>query len=106
MPQIIEKQQLVIDWTKRGFYLLGALLYTACIGGPSPIAPMPLPPLGTADWTDWVDAYTPAEALLYDLRWTYATQQGQSRGRAAIRRFLAEGAETGLIKERYNLEFV
>ncbi len=85
MPQIIEEQQLVIDWTKCGLYLFGALLLTSCGGGPSPIAPMPLPPLKTAEWSDWVDAYRPAEALLYDLRWTYATQQGQSRGRAAIR---------------------
>lgn len=85
MPQIIEKQQLVIDWTKGGFYIFGALLLTSCGGGPSPIAPMPLPPLDAAEWSDWVDAYRPAEPLLYDLRWTYATQQGQSRGRGAIR---------------------
>ena len=85
MPQSIEKQQLPIDWARSRLYLFGALLVTACAGGPSPIAPLPLPPLDRAEWNVWVDAYRPTEPLLYDLRWTYATQQGQSRGRAAIR---------------------
>ena len=85
MRQRIVIQQLATARRLWRPYVVLLVLVSACGGGPAPIAPMVLPALEGGQWSEWVEAYRPTVALLYDLEWTYVTQQGQSRGRAAIR---------------------
>ncbi len=75
----------VLDGSRRVPYLVGLALQVGCVRGPAPIAPEVLPPLAAESLRTWLAAYEPAAPQQYDLRWLYATQQGQSRGRAAIR---------------------
>ena len=48
------------------------------------MAPAGLPPLSRAMLTEWLAPHQPVEPLRYDLRWTYQTQQGSAKGRAAV----------------------
>jgi hypothetical protein len=71
-----------------GYYhlcVLAAVAAGACAPGPAPLAPEELPQISRAEVSAWVDGYAPTQAQLYDLRWTYETQKGKARGRAAVR---------------------
>lgn len=65
--------------------VLAALGTGACVGRPGPIAPDELPPLARRAVVQWVRELRPRSPLRYDLRWIYETQQGRTRGRAAVR---------------------
>ena len=78
-------QRFALDrWTRATYYLVAVTVGSACSGGPAPLVPEPLPPMERAQVAQWVDRFQPTRALRYDLRWLYVTQQGQSRGRAAV----------------------
>ncbi|NIN11595.1 MAG: hypothetical protein GTN62_08840 [Gemmatimonadales bacterium] len=63
-----------------------ALMVAAgCGAQPEALAPEGLPVLSRADVAQWVRGYIPDHPLRYDLRWLYQTQQGRTRGRAAVR---------------------
>ncbi len=83
------RQWVALDRVARPSYLhlFLSLLGGAwgCSSGPAPIAPEGLPALMRATVTEWVEDYVPSHPLRYDLRWTYVTQQGRTRGRAAVR---------------------
>lgn len=49
------------------------------------LAPSGLPALDRQTAVEWAEAFRPDSARRYDLRWTYQTQQGTTRGRAAVR---------------------
>jgi hypothetical protein len=81
-------QQLALDRTTVRFYYVGSLvvlLVTACSGRPSSIAPANLSPLEESTARSWAAELQPSQAVLYDLRWTYTTQKGSTRGRATVR---------------------
>ena len=71
-----------------GYYhlcVLAAMMASACARGPAPLAPEDLPEISRTEVSAWVDGYVPPRAQRYDLRWTYETQKGKARGRAAVR---------------------
>ena len=49
------------------------------------VTPDGMEPLSSETEWAWIADLVPTEATLYDLRWTFRTQQGATRGRAAIR---------------------
>ena len=78
-------QRFALDrWGRASYYLALVSVGSACSGGPAPLVPEPLPPIEWRQVAEWVSRFQPTRALRYDLRWVYATQQGRSRGRAAI----------------------
>ena len=80
-------QQLALDRTGRLPYYAGAVVavvaLTGC-GGIGRLAPVDLPPATPAQIDAWIAPFRPAAAQRFDLRWMYQTQQGSSRGRAAL----------------------
>ena len=81
------QQWFALDRPDRFVYYLGALGLvglSACGVKVATVAPADLPPLSPADVADLVALFVPTEKLRYDLRWTYQTQQGTARGRAAV----------------------
>ncbi len=81
-------QQLAVDRSSVHSYYVGSaavLLLLGCAGRPESIAPESLAPLEEATARTWVNELQPGQAALYDLRWTYATQQGSAKGRATVR---------------------
>jgi hypothetical protein len=81
-------QQLALDRHRRSVYyalvLSGLTALSACARGPQPLGPDRLPAISRATVREWVEEFTPGRALRYDLRWTYQTQRGSARGRAAV----------------------
>ena len=65
--------------------LVAPLALLGCVGQPGQLVPGALPSLDDATVARWIERQLPEKALRYDLRWVYATQQGHTRGRAAIR---------------------
>lgn len=61
------------------------LFAMSCSRAPAPLAPAELPVLAPGVIERWIRQLTPQGAMHYDLRWTYVTQQGRVRGRAAVR---------------------
>jgi hypothetical protein len=53
-------------------------------GGIGRLAPADLPPVASTQVESWIAPFQPGEANRFDVRWTYQTQQGRSRGRAAL----------------------
>jgi len=51
----------------------------------APLGPADLPPLDRGVAEEWVSPYLPGGPVRYDLRWSYTTQQGTAKGRAAVR---------------------
>jgi hypothetical protein len=82
-------QWLALDRPARGAYyavaLAGALGAAACAVTIPRLGPERLPPVERGAVTEWVREFHPTRAVRFDLRWTYRTQQGTSRGRAAVR---------------------
>jgi hypothetical protein len=82
-------QRLALDCLSRRLYYplaLGVVLGVAACGVRiKDLAPSGLPPMDRGVAVEWAEAFRPAGARRYDLRWTYQTQQGTTRGRAAVR---------------------
>ena len=82
------QQRLALDRPTRVPYYAGALMLTMVAAGcgvrTAPLAPAGLPPVSREVLTEWLTPHQPVEPLRYDLRWTYQTQQGSARGRAAV----------------------
>ena len=82
-------QWLALDRVSRGPYYAGAvataLVLLACGVRVEPLAPEALPAMSREQAAQWAEPFQPVGARLYDLRWTYQTQQGTTRGRAALR---------------------
>lgn len=82
-------QRLALDRQARWFYYGVALtvsLAVAACGVTIPrLGPERLPPIERDTVTEWVREFHPARPVRIDLRWTYRTQQGTSRGRASVR---------------------
>lgn len=81
-------QQLALDRTAARSYYVGSalvLLLAGCTGRPGSIAPANLRPLEESTAKSWAAELRPTRAMLYDLRWTYTTQKGSTRGRATVR---------------------
>ena len=71
----------------RGFSyyaVIAAAIVTAGCGVPGRLEPGDLPALEMAVVEGWVRQATPTLPLRYELRWTYSTDKGSSRGRAAV----------------------
>ena len=81
-------QWFALDRRGRAFYYLVALgtvgTQWACGVRTEELAPSGMPPLSHANVSEWVSGFIPTQALRYDLRWTFQTQQGSARGRAAV----------------------
>jgi len=81
-------QWFALDRPGRAFYYLVALgtvgTQWACGVRTEELAPSGLPPLSRTEVSEWVAEFVPTQALRYDLRWTYQTQQGSARGRATV----------------------
>ena len=82
-------QWLALDRPARRAYYAVALA-AALAGGACGIripllGPERLPPMDRDQIAEWVSAFHPGQPVHYELRWTYRTQQGTSRGRAAVR---------------------
>lgn len=60
-------------------------LAAGCHSPPASLMPVGMGPLPSETAEAWVAALVPTRAKLYDLRWTYRTQRGTMRGRAAVR---------------------
>ena len=82
-------QWLALDRPARYVYYavaLAATLASAACGIRIPLlGPDYLPPMDRSQVSEWVSAFHPTQAVRFDLRWTYRTQKGTSRGRAAVR---------------------
>lgn len=65
-------------------FVLALALASACAPGPAPLVPEVMPEISRAEVSRWVGAYVPSQPQRYDLRWTYETQKGMARGRAAV----------------------
>lgn len=82
-------QRLALDRpARRSYYgvaLALALTAGACGVKIPRLGPALLPPMERDTVTEWVRTFHPAGPVLFDLRWTYRTQQGTSRGRASVR---------------------
>ena len=81
------QQWFALDRPDRFVYYLGALGavgLAACGVKVATLAPADLPPLTLTQVEELVALFVPTEKLRYDLRWTYRTQQGTTRGRAAV----------------------
>jgi hypothetical protein len=81
-------QRFALDRAGRPTYYLVALgvlgTQWACGVKVEELAPSGLPPVSRAQVSEWVSSFIPTVALRYDLRWTFQTQQGSVRGRAAV----------------------
>jgi hypothetical protein len=81
-------QRLALDRPTRVPYYAGALTVLAVVAGcgvrTTPLAPASLPPVSRTVLGAWLAPHQPVAPLRYDLRWTYQTQQGSARGRAAV----------------------
>lgn len=80
-------QRLALDQLIRTAYYFGAiaLLLSGCRGYPGRLEPTGLAPMDPAAASRWAVEFQPAQAVRYDLRWTYTTQRGSARGRASVR---------------------
>jgi hypothetical protein len=81
-------QRLALDHPSRRSYYFGAaalLVSLGCSGYPGRLEPGVLPSLDQVTASSWVAELEPREATRYDLTWTYTTQRGSARGRAAVR---------------------
>ncbi len=82
-------QWLALDRVSRRPYYAGAvalaLMLVACGVRIERLAPEALPAMSRERATQWAQPFRPDGARRYDLRWTYQTQQGTTRGRAALR---------------------
>lgn len=83
------RQRLALDRPWRLLYYPVALGVVAAVAACGvrieDLAPRGLPSVERAVATEWALALRPSSPRRYDLRWTYQTQQGTSRGRAAVR---------------------
>lgn len=81
-------QRLALDRRSCVPYYAGALMLVVIASGcgvrTARLAPAGLPPVSRTTLTEWLAPHQPVEPLRYDLRWTYQTQQGSARGRAAV----------------------
>jgi hypothetical protein len=82
-------QWLALDRPAQRAYYAVALVAALAIGGCGVriprLGPALLPPIERSVVAGWVSELRPAQPVLFDLRWTYRTQQGTTRGRAAVR---------------------
>jgi hypothetical protein len=81
------QQWFALDRPDRFVYYLGALSVVglaACGVKVATLAPAVLPTLSQADVAEIVALFVPTAKLRYELRWTYQTQQGTTRGRATV----------------------
>jgi hypothetical protein len=82
-------QRLALDRHRRMAYYgvaLSILLVLGACGIHIPrLGPADLPPIERGVVADWVSPYLPVQPVRYDLRWSYRTQQGTAKGRAAVR---------------------
>jgi hypothetical protein len=82
-------QRLALDRLGRSLYYPVALATVvsaaACGVRIEDLAPRGLPEMEREQAVQWAEALRPGSARRYDLRWTYQTQQGTTRGRAAVR---------------------
>ena len=82
------RQWFALDQASRlVYYLLSPWLLVgavACGVRTESLAPDGMPSLSRAEAEGWVSRRVPARAARYELRWALETQQGSSRGRAAV----------------------
>jgi hypothetical protein len=81
-------QRLALDQLgSRSYYFGGLMLLVSlgCSGYPGRLEPGVLPPLDEGVTAGWVAELEPTQATQVDFKWTYTTQQGSVRGRAAVR---------------------
>jgi hypothetical protein len=81
-------QQFALDRIRRLPYYAGALVgvvsgLNGC-GGIGRLAPADLPSATPAQIDSWIAPFRPTQAKRFDVRWMYQTQQGTTRGRAAL----------------------
>lgn len=82
-------QRLALDRHRRSTYygvaLAVPIALSACGIHIPPLGPADLPPIDRSVAEEWVSPYLPGGPVRYDLRWSYTTQQGTAKGRAAVR---------------------
>ena len=82
------RQWFALDQAPRlAYYLVFPWLVVgavACGTRPAPLAPSGMPSLSRAEAERWVSRRVPTRPARYELRWALETQQGSSRGRAAV----------------------
>ena len=81
-------QRLALDHlSSRSYYFGGLVLLVSlgCSGYPARFEPGVLPPMDEGITAGWMFELEPTQPTRYDFKWTYTTQQGSARGRAAIR---------------------
>jgi hypothetical protein len=82
-------QRLALDRHRRSAYYGVAFTALGVLGACGihipPLGPADLPPIERRVAEEWVRPYLPAGPVRYDLRWSYTTQQGTAKGRAAVR---------------------
>jgi hypothetical protein len=80
-------QHFALDRIHRVPYYAGVLVAVVTLHGCAGIgrlAPVDLPPATPAQIEAWIAPFRPITAQRFDVRWMYQTQQGTSRGRAAL----------------------